>query len=212
MRKLWTKVLTLTLCLGVVGGGLAACSPKETADSQDNLFASILQEGTLLPSGMEFLSPMEQVLEDNGWTEDQLEDPEQGEGKVLNRTVEIAGLPEVTQTLTFYENTLTEEPKGMVLMGVRYVVSAGEEDPQAVWETLAQQAEEVLPEDGDIALLTPENGVAQGQSTSWGDREGNQLNITFSQLEETPTMALVELSSGEITQAVAEQRSLRGVE
>ena len=124
MRKLWTKVLALTLCLGVVGGGLAACSPKETADSQDNLFASILQEGTLLPSGMEFLSPMEQVLEDNGWTEDQLEDPEQGEGKVLNRTVEIAGLPEVTQTLTFYENTLTEEPKGMVLMRVRYVVSA----------------------------------------------------------------------------------------
>ena len=59
MRKLWTKVLALTLCLGVVGGGLAACSPKETADSQDNLFASILQEGTLLPSGMEFLSPME---------------------------------------------------------------------------------------------------------------------------------------------------------
>ena len=81
--------------------------------------------------------------------------------------MEIAGLPEVTQTLTFYENTLTEEPKGMVLMGVRYVVSAGEEDPQAVWETLAQQAEEVLPEDGDIALLTPENGVAQGQPAQY---------------------------------------------
>ncbi|MGI6255123.1 MAG: hypothetical protein ACOYJZ_05775 [Acutalibacter sp.] len=211
MKKSGKKILTVVLCVLVVSGGLTACSPKE-AGSQDNLFQFILQEGTLVPSRGEFLTPMEQVLEDNGWTEDQLEDMTQGEGKELTQTLEVAGLPQVTETLTFQENTVTQEPQGMVLMGVSYLVSAGEEDPQEVWQTLAQQAEAVLTEEGDIALLTPENGVAQGESTSWGDREGNQVNVTFSQLEETPTMALVELHSGEITAAVAQQRSLRGVE
>ena len=103
----------------------------------------------------------------------------------------------MTEIVAFQENTLTSEPQGMVLVSVSYVVSAGEEDPEAVWLALSQQAGAVLPDNGEeIALLSPENGVAKGENTIWGDRDGNQVNISFPTVTDGPAVALVQLVDG----------------
>ena len=172
MRNISRKILAWSLALLLGCGALSGCAPETNGGSDGNLFEMVLQDGALLSSRGRVMDPMEEVLEANGWSESQLEEA-QG-GKRLVQELEVAGLPQVTEIVAFQENTLTSEPQGMVLVSVSYVVSAGEE----------------------IALLSPENGVAKGENTIWGDRDGNQVNISFPTVTDGPAVALVQLVDG----------------
>lgn len=172
----------------------------------DNLFSFILaeEEGKLLPRRGEILSPMEDVLKANGWTEKDLEEDPLGDGQILTVPLEVEGLPEVTEQLRF--ESLEGDP---VLSGVSYQIAPGGE-PAATWKALEDQLSAVLKETDQVGLFTPDASLAQGEDVIWGDRDGNTLNISFGlDGEGQPGPAVITLHSGELTSMAVEARENR---
>ena len=165
--------MALLLCL-LLCAGLCACQ-EEQPGKIDNLFSFILaeEEGKLLPRRGEILSPMEDVLKANGWSEKDLEENPLGDGQILTVPLEVEGLPEVTEQLRF--ESLEGDP---VLSGVSYQIAPGGE-PAATWKALEDQLSAVLKETDQVGLFTPDASLAQGEDVIWGDRDGNTLNISF---------------------------------
>ena len=132
--------MALLLCL-LLCAGLCACQ-EEQPGKIDNLFSFILaeEEGKLLPRRGEILSPMEDVLKANGWSEKDLEEDPLGDGQILTVPLEVEGLPEVTEQLRF--ESLEGDP---VLSGVSYQIAPGGE-PDAAWKALEDQLSAVLKE------------------------------------------------------------------
>ena len=94
-KRIVGRGMALLLCL-LLCAGLCACQ-EEQPGKIDNLFSFILAEekGKLLPRRGEILSPMEDVLKENGWTEKDLEENPLGDGQILTVPLEVEGLPEV---------------------------------------------------------------------------------------------------------------------
>ena len=179
-------LLCLLLC-----AGLCACQ-EEQPGKIDNLFSFILaeEEGKLLPRRGEILSPMEDVLKANGWTEKDLEEDPLGDGQILTVPLEA----------------LEGDP---VLSGVSYQIAPGGE-PAATWKALEDQLSAVLKETDQVGLFTPDASLAQGEDVIWGDRDGNTLNISFSlDGEGQPGPAVITLHSGELTSMAVEARENR---
>ena len=154
--------MALLLCL-LLCAGLCACQ-EEQPGKIDNLFSFILaeEEGKLLPRRGEILSPMEDVLKANGWTEKDLEEDPLGDGQILTVPLEVEGLPEVTEQLRF--ESLEGDP---VLSGVSYQIAPGGE-PAATWKALEDQLSAVLKETDQVGLFTPDASLAQGEDVILG--------------------------------------------
>ena len=101
-KQMVRQGMALLLCL-LLCAGLCACQ-EEQPGKIDNLFSFILaeEEGKLLPRRGEILSPMEDVLKANGWTEKDLEEDPLGDGQILTVPLEVEGLPEVTEQPVSY--------------------------------------------------------------------------------------------------------------
>lgn len=204
-KRIVRRGMALLLCV-LLCAGLCACQGEEKAGKIDNLFSFILaeEEGKLLPRRGEILSPMKDVLEANGWTEKDLEENPMGDGQILTVPLEVEGLPEVTEQLSF--ESLEGE---LVLSGVGYQIAPGGE-PGNTWKTLEDQLSAVLKETEEVGLFTPDADLAQGEDVIWGDRDGNSLNISFSlDGEGQPGPALITLHSGKLTSMAVEARESR---
>lgn len=203
-KQIVRQGMALLLCL-LLCAGLCACQ-EEQPGKIDNLFSFILaeEEGKLLPRRGEILSPMEDVLKANGWSEKDLEEDPLGDGQILTVPLEVEGLPEVTEQLRF--EPLEGDP---VLSGVSYQIAPGGE-PAATWKALEDQLSAVLKETDQVGLFTPDASLAQGEDVIWGDRDGNTLNISFGlDGEGQPGPAVITLHSGELTSMAVEARENR---
>lgn len=162
------RIFPMILCLCLF---LSACTAQPA--KEDNLFSYAIDSSNDLfaPKNVSFQMTVNEVLKATGLSEDTV-DTEESYPRIIH-DISIPGLSDEIREIFTFNKMNSEEDK---LVGVGYAFSVLDEEFETVCQTLANQAEAVMPPE----LLTEEEShIQDGQGASWEDGEKNYVFLRF---------------------------------
>ena len=162
------RLLPIVLCLGLL---LSACTAQPA--KEDNLFSYAIDSSNDLfaPKSVSFQMTVDEVLKATGLSEDTV-DTEESYPRIIH-DISIPGLSDEIREVFHFDKLNSDEDK---LVSVEYFFSVSEEEFETVCQTLADQAETVMPPE---LLMEGESHIQDGQGASWEDGEKNYVFLRF---------------------------------
>lgn len=186
MKRLMLLIVMLLTCVIFV-----SCKKQDSRTSV-NIFEYIIdtEKGELLPKRVDYLMSVEEVLEAQQLTEDEV--IENSGHKRIVRTIKIGDFPyEVKEQIKFQEDK--------VIWGVEYWLLVEKKNIESVYEDLYKQAKEYMPAPAEYYNNGNLKNILTGKSVHWEDKKGNGVTFSVTNIveEEERSCIIISLKASE---------------